>query len=231
MLAPINLDERFEHEIKFPMTQAEFLAWEDEDIHAEWVNGEVIIFMPATARHQLIASFLNVLLGMYVRLLELGQVLAAPYSMRARPDGSVREPDLLFIATEHYGRIQRMFLDGPADLVIEIISPTSTARDRADKFYEYEEAGVPEYLIVDSRPGKGRIDFYTLDEKGSYQPIVADAQGRYHSRVIKGFWFRQEWLFQDEMPDPLTALGEIRGLSSAEIEMLRGLLLRQNPKE
>jgi len=209
MLAPINLDERFEHEIKLPMTQEEFLAWEDEDIHAEWVNGEATIFMPATARHQLIASFMNLLLGLYVHLFELGEILTAPYSMRATPTGSVREPDLLFIKKENLGRMQRMFLDGPADLVVEIISETSVTRDRADKFYEYQDAGVPEYLIVDSRPGKGRIDYYALDEEGSYQPIVADEQGRYHSHVLKGFWFRKEWLFQEELPDPLKTLMQI----------------------
>lgn len=231
MLTPINLDERFEHEIKLPMTQEEFLAWEDEDIHAEWVNGEVTIFMPAGPIHQAISNFLETLLTLYANLFGLGIVRSAPLSMRAVASGSVREPDLMFIKTEHLGRMRRMFLDGPADLVVEIISETSVTRDRADKFYEYQDAGVPEYLIVDSRPGRGRIDYYALDEEGSYQPIVADEHGKYHSRVIHGFWFRKEWLFQEELPDPLTVLGEIRGLSRSEFEMLRSLLLRENPRE
>lgn len=124
----------------------------------------------------------------------------------------------------------RMYLDGPANLVVEIISDTSVTRDRADKFYEYQDAGVPEYLIIDSRPGKGHIDYYALDESGSYQPIVADEQGKYHSHVLNGFWFRKEWLFQKELPDLLTVLGEIRGLSQAELGTLRRMLLQQNPQ-
>ena len=209
MLAPINLEERFEREIKIPMTQAEFLAWEEEDIHAEWVDGEVTIFMPANPLHQAISNFLETLLTLYVNLFHLGIVRTAPLSMRARPDGSVREPDVMFIARTHTDWITPQYLDGPADLVVEIISPSSTARDRADKFYEYEEASIPEYLIIDPRAGKQRVDFYALDENNSYQPIVADDQGKYHSRVIEGFWFRKEWLMQETPPDPLLTLMEI----------------------
>jgi Uma2 family endonuclease len=224
MLAPINLEERFERELKIPMTQQEFLAWEEEDIHAEWVAGEVTIFMPTSKQHQQIVGFLNTLLGLYVRLFELGQVLTAPYSMRATPNGSVREPDLLYVAKERVEKIKRMFLDGPADLVVEIISETSVTRDRADKFYEYQEGGVREYLIVDSRAGKERVDYYVLDVEGSYQAIVPDEHGKFHSVVIPGFWFRKEWLFQENAPDVLDCLAEIRGLSESEIQTIRRLL-------
>jgi len=34
-------------------------------------------------------------------------------------------------------------------MVVEIVSPDSQSRDRGDKFYEYEEAGVLEYWILD----------------------------------------------------------------------------------
>ena len=41
----------------------EYLAWADEDIHAEWVNGEVIIQRSAKPPHQAVVSFLMKLLG------------------------------------------------------------------------------------------------------------------------------------------------------------------------
>lgn len=209
MLSPVNLDERYEHELKIPMTAEEFLAWDEEDVHAEWVNGEVTIFMPASTRHQLVVSFLNRLLGLYVQLLNLGEVLTAPYAMRATPDGSVREPDVLYIATEHSDRMKRMYLDGPADLVVEVISDTSVTRDRADKFYEYQDAGVTEYLIIDSRAGKQRVDYHVLDQEGKYEAIVADEQGKFHSHIMPGFWFRKEWFAQEPLPDPLKTLLDI----------------------
>jgi Uma2 family endonuclease len=209
MLAPVNLDERFEHEIHFPMTQQEFLEWEDEDIHAEWVNGEVTVFMAATARHQLIVGFLSTLLGLYIRLFELGQLFVAPYSMRTVTGGPVREPDLIYVEKAHAGRIKHLFLEGPADLVVEIISDTSVTRDRADKFYEYQGAGIREYLLIDPRPGKQRVDYYAFDENGSYESVAPDRDGKYQSRVVKGFWFRKEWLLDENPPDPLRILMEL----------------------
>jgi hypothetical protein len=34
------------------MSYEEFLAWADEDVHAEWVDGEVIVQMPPQVPHQ-----------------------------------------------------------------------------------------------------------------------------------------------------------------------------------
>jgi Uma2 family endonuclease len=60
--------------------------------------------------------------------------------MRATPDGPARQPDLLFVAREHLDRLTETRLSGPADFVVEVVSDDSVARDRADKFYEYQAA-------------------------------------------------------------------------------------------
>ena len=39
-------------EQRIPMSYAEFLAYGNDTTHAEWVNGEVIVFMPPHLRHQ-----------------------------------------------------------------------------------------------------------------------------------------------------------------------------------
>ena len=122
-----------------------------------------------------------------------------------------REPDLIFIAREHLDRLSQERLSGPADLVVEVISDDSVARDRADKFYEYQEAGVREYWILDSRPGRERTDFYVLDEKGRYRPVPPESDGRYHSTVLPGFWLYVDWVTSVEPPAVLTALAQIVG--------------------
>jgi Uma2 family endonuclease len=191
------------------MSYDEFLSWADEDTHAEWVGGKVIVFMPPKTVHQRMTMFLAMLLFQYVRLLNLGEVLTAPFEMRARPDGPAREPDLLFVAHEHLDRLTPERLGGPADLIVEIVSDSSLARDRADKFYEYQEAGVREYWIIDPRPGKERADFYQLMPDDKYQAALPDEQGRYHSLVLPGFWLQVDWLWQEPLPDPLQALREL----------------------
>jgi len=193
------------------MSYEEFLAWSDEDVHAEWVNGEVIVQMPPKEPHQRVVAFLMSLMTLFIELFKLGRLLPAPFEMRAIPDGSAREPDLIFIAREHLDRLSSERLSGPADLVVEVISDDSVARDRADKFYEYQAAGVREYWILDSRPGRERADFYVLDEKGRYRPVPPESDGRYHSTILPGFWLQVDWVTEAEPPAVLTALAQVVG--------------------
>jgi len=195
-------------EQRIPMSYEEFLEYA-ADKHAEWVNGEAIIFMPPKIIHQHIVFFLSMLLSLYTRPRSLGVVMIAPVAMQLHQDDPLREPDILFIAQEHLDRLTADRLEGPADLIVEVVSDSSVARDRADKFYEYQEAGVGEYWIIDPRSGKERVDFYQLQGDGRYQAALPDAQGRYHAAIVPGFRFDVNWLWQDPLPDPLTALQTI----------------------
>ena len=203
----ITTPEAAERRLK--MTYDEFLDWADEDVHAEWVDGEVTVFVPPPIRHQDLVLFLASLLSWYARSLDLGRVIVAPFEMRLRPDRSSREPDILFVARSHADRLSSARLDGPADLVIELISDSSVARDRDDKFYEYQDAAIPEYWVIDPRLGKERVDHFSLSPAGKYEAILPDADGRYHALVLPGFWLNPEWLWQDPLPNPLNLLPEI----------------------
>ena len=188
------------------VTYEEFLAWADEDTRAEWVDGEVIVFMPASALHQRLVSFLDRLLGFYVELLGLGQLFVAPFQMRLAVRPSGREPDLLFVSREHLDRLTPTYLDGPADLAVEIVSEDSRERDRRDKYQEYEAAGVREYWLLDHETRQAH--FLGLGPDGRYQPLPVDAQGVVRSVVLPGFWLRVDWLWQ-ERPSHLAALREL----------------------
>ena len=189
------------------LTYEEFLQWCDEDTWAEWVNGEVLMLTPASNRHQDLVRFMIQVLGIYVEVKGLGVVRPAPFQMKTGPDLPGREPDLLFVAKEHLGRLKENFLDGPADLVIEINSPESRLRDRGEKFAEYELGGVREYWLID--PDRKEADFYLLDERGRFRLREADAEGVYHSVVLPGFWLKVAWLWQDPLPPVLAVLREL----------------------
>jgi Uma2 family endonuclease len=199
-------------EQRLPMTYTEFLESFDESTHAEWANGEAIVFMPPTIRHQDLVTFLLALLATFVKAFDLGKVLTAPCEMRLETTGTSREPDILFVAKANRGRISDKRIDGPADLVIEIISNESVARDRGDKFYEYQANGVREYWIIDPRPDKGRADFWVLEEDGRYRPIPIEPDGIYHSTVLPNFKLDITGLLADELPDLLKALADMVGV-------------------
>ena len=206
-------------EQRLRMSYEEWLAWATDNHLSEWVDGEVIVSMPPSEVHQDIVGFLYVLLSWYARRFDLGKVRFAPFEMRLSSRLS-REPDLLFVAREHADRRTGSRLEGPADLAVEVVSTDSAKRDRQDKFAEYAAAGVPEFWLCDPRPRRRRTDFFRLTEAGIYVAAPLDADGRYHSAVLPGFWLKPEWLWQDPLPDPdalkpLIASADVLGVGAA----------------
>lgn len=199
----------------------EKLSYEDflvqyDGKHAEWMNGEVIIRPAASVRHQSVIIFLVKLLDTYVEFHSLGKVLVAPFQTKLGQDLPGREPDLLFIASANLDRLKPAYLGGPADVVVEIISPESIGRDRGKKFVEYESAGVSEYWLID--PLREQADFYRLGADDRYHPVLPDDDGIYRSEVVKDFWLRVSWLWQEPMPPILEVWKEI----DLPIKALRG---------
>lgn len=180
------------------MTYEEFLAWADEDTRAEWVKGEVVFMGQASKLHQVVGGFLLTLIKLFVEAHQLGQVFYESFQMKTGDELPGRLPDIIFVANENLARVGEQGLAGPADLVVEIISPESRARDRGDKFYEYEQGGVREYWLLD--PWRKRAEFYQLGADGLYGLVQADNEGIYHSAVLKGLWLKVDWLWQEPLP-------------------------------
>jgi Uma2 family endonuclease len=185
-------------------TFEEYLRMEEPTM-SEWIDGEVIFMAPASAKHQQLGSFLEKILGLFVEVHGLGEVFRAPYPMRIELPRRGREPDVFFVSREHAYRVTPTYLDGAADLAIEIISPDSVVRDREEKFGEYEGAGVEEYWLID--PEKMTAEFFELGEDRHYQLANCD-QGIYYSKVMPGFALQLSWLWQHPLPtiDALRAL-------------------------
>ncbi len=187
------------------MTYEEFLDWLDEDVRAEWIDGEIIIMSPASLRHQLLVNFLAAVLQYFVEAHQLGLIVTAPFQMKIGADLPGREPDLIFVSSEHIDRIKHAHLSGPADMALEIISPESRARDRGEKFYEYEQGGVREYWLID--PVRKQSEFYILGADGIYQLASIDA-GVFKSTVLKGLELKVDWLWQEPLPPLMKVLKE-----------------------
>jgi Uma2 family endonuclease len=211
MVQPARVDPPPTSEYRFKMSYEEFLEWCDEDTHAEWVNGEVIVFMPPYIVHQDIIGFLHALLAHYVQFFDLGKLLIAPFEMLLLPGHVVREPDIAFITHNHLHRVKEKRLEGAADLVVEVISKESVTRDRREKYHEYAQAGVQEYWIIDPRPRQRKASFYQRTPQGEYTPLLPDDDGRIHSLVLDGFWLRQDWLWQEPYPRLDDVLHQIIG--------------------
>src|SRR5713226_8230094 len=170
-----------------------------EGIRTEWIAGEVAIYKLSTnTQHQDILRFLTVLLDLYLGTRKLGRLLLAGVPMYLGDDRPAREPDLLVILNEHLERIKATFLDGIADIVVEIVSPESDERDHGAKFIEYEAAGVPEYWLID--PLRSEATIYVLGVDRRYHRFAPDEAQRFSSSILPGFSFPADVLWKQVLP-------------------------------
>jgi Uma2 family endonuclease len=191
------------------ITYEEYLALTGESQITEWVDGEVINYMPPFYTHQDIVTFLAAILREFVSILQLGRIIVAPFEVKLWPDGPSREPDLLFISKSNRNNRTEKRFEGAPDLVVEVISADSVRRDRVDKFQEYEQAGVREYWLIDPRPNRQQADFYERDEAGLFVPAELDEHGVFRSAILPGFWLNVNWFWEEPLPNPQLLLAQV----------------------
>ena len=146
-------------------------------------NGEIIMSPAPHPEHQEITLNFASALKEFVSRHDLGKVYTSPVDVVLTPRRVV-QPDVLFIAKARLG-IVKQCIDGVPDLAMEVISEHSWQRDRIEKKALYEQAGLPEYWIVD--PDSKAIEVFALAQ-GIYQLHSRAAQSQTAtSQRIAGF--------------------------------------------
>jgi len=151
-------------------TYTDYMTW-PEDERWELIDGVAWNMSPApTRKHQGIC--INILreLSGYLKDKDCN-IYGAPFDVRL-PDGlqsddsvdTVVQPDISVFCDEK--RLDDRGAVGAPDMVVEILSPSTAAKDLREKFYLYEKVGVKEYWIVD--PANETLTVYALDKNGKY---------------------------------------------------------------
>ena len=144
---------------------------EDMSRRYELLHGDLYMVPAPTTRHQQILNNLNSLIRQQAKSHQLGKVLFAPVDV-ILGQGDTREvvqPDLVFIAASRRDIVKLHGIEGPPDLVVEILSPGTEGRDRGYKLKLYARYGVPEYWIVD--PDAHTVDVYSVGLADYLAPI------------------------------------------------------------
>ncbi|MFM9105803.1 MAG: Uma2 family endonuclease [Chloroflexota bacterium] len=128
-------------------TYDDLLALPDDGKRYEIIEGELVEMPSPGAIHQIILMNLALLLGPIVRLLG-GRPLAAPLDV-FMPLADPVQPDFAVLLPGGAARISPRGIEGPPDLVVEVLSPSSARRDIVTKREVYRRGGVREYWIVD----------------------------------------------------------------------------------
>ena len=190
------------------MSEQEFVDWCTSETWAEWVDGEVIVMSPVSLQHARLFTLLLRLLSDYVEEHDLGDVLTEPYQVRLTRLRRRRSPDIIFVGKERLDQLKTHHVEGPPDLIIEIVSPASQSLDRREKFFEYQSSGVREYWIVD--PLSQSVEAYAL-AKGKKYELIEEKEGAIHSTVLHRFFIKPAWLWRAKLPKVSELLRDMTG--------------------
>ncbi len=136
---------------------------ESETKRYELIEGELLMIPSPTFEHQDVSANLAFALAKFVREHKLGKVLNAPLDV-VLDDENVVQPDIIFISKARSHIIHKEAIKGAPDLVVEILSPSTSERDRTMKKKLYARARVTEYWLVD--PESKTIEILKLGETG-----------------------------------------------------------------
>jgi Uma2 family endonuclease len=141
-------------------TYQDYLALPEDGHRYEIIEGVLHVDYAPDYEYQFTVAETQRQMANHVVEHRLGRVLPAPFEVHLAEATRPVQPDVLFIRTERLPAPGAKFLSGAPDLIVEVISPTSIRRDRNIKFAVYEQAGVPEYWLVD--PKYHFVEVYTL---------------------------------------------------------------------
>ena len=122
-------------------------APEDGNVY-EVIDGDLYVTPAPAWIHQRVVARLFFFVAQHVFASQLGEVVTAPTGV-VLDDENGLQPDILFISNERRGIISERGVAGAPDLVVEILSPSTRARDLGIKLRRYAAAGVPYYWTLD----------------------------------------------------------------------------------
>lgn len=121
--------------------------YQDDHTIIEKINGQKVLMSPRPAtRHSRAAGRIY---GIFFQFLRKKRCEAFFEHEVHLDDENVFVPDVLIICDKN--KIKANWIDGAPDLVVEVLSPSTTINDRGIKKDVYERSGVKEYWIVDPR--------------------------------------------------------------------------------
>jgi len=163
-------------EVRYPagarpgtLTYEDYCALPDDGLRYEVIEGCLFAEPSPRRAHQQAAANLLMILRGHVRARGLGEVYIAPFDV-ILDRRTVVVPDLVFVARARASIVTERAVEGVPDLIVEILSPTTTRRDRVAKLNAFARRGVAHYWLVD--PDARTLEALALAE-GAYRVEAA----------------------------------------------------------
>ena len=186
------------------LTAEEFLDWLAPGTFADLIDGEVFMHSPVSIPHADLLNFLDAVLRLYIDRRRLGFLYREVVAVRL-DRSNVYLPDLAFYRAERRTDLRRNHVEGAPDLVVEVLSPRTAARDTGPKFTAYERHGVTEYWVLDPQTLAHRFYRRAGEELVEY----AAGEPKIESHAVPGFFVLREWLDPERLPPLAESLATI----------------------
>ena len=171
----------------------------DDGRRYEIIEGELCEMPSPISAHGVTIRNLMFLLGPVIEMLR-GWLLTAPLDVFF-PGADPVQPDIVVLLPDSNASLVVRGIEGPPDLLVEVLSPSNRGRDLLTKRALYARAGVREYWIVD--PMSRTIEVLTLDRDAFHTAQVAAGQDTVVSPLLGGMAFPLATVFArlDEIED------------------------------
>lgn len=145
-----------------------------EDSDGELVGGRLVEEEVPDALHELAVTWLTTILRVWLG--REGFVLGSELKTLTR-ESTGRKPDITVFLSGRPAPPRRGPIRQPADILIEVVSPSprDERRDRVEKMAEYAAFGVPYYWLLD--PALGSFEIFERDVRGNYVKVVGATDG------------------------------------------------------
>jgi len=148
------------------LTYEDLLALPDDGMRHELIDGEHYVTPSPASAHQLILGNLYYVIRSHLEHRRLGVIMFAPFDI-ILSKYDVVVPDLIYFSSKRFKRVvDERNAQGPPDLAVEVLSPSTRRRDIHLKRNLYERKGVGEYWVVD--PKRKTIKISRLN-RGKYR--------------------------------------------------------------
>lgn len=143
---------------------------EEPGYRFEILDGSMVKEPSPSMHHQRLSRELGrVLMAFFDDFDPEGELFFAPLDVTLT-SRNVLQPDILFVSGSRREIMRQERIDGPCDLVVEIMSPTNRRKDRLQKMEIYRKSGIPHYWIVD--PEEDTLEAFMLKDE-SYTLVFA----------------------------------------------------------
>ena len=187
-------DALLEHMENGRYTYADYLNWEGPE-RFQLINGEVFMMASPSVTHQAILMELSIQFGNWLRGKPC-RVFAAPLDVRLFPeednsDDTVLQPDLLVVCDR--SKLGKGSVNGPPDLVLEIISPSTSSKEHFLKYRAYLDAKIREYWMIE--PEKQIVQVH-VHENGQNLSFSYKTEDTIPCKVLPGLSLDLKTLWQ-----------------------------------